>query len=111
VPSDLEHFKELSNERWSGHHREHADLRTAIDLASTDINRRLSEMNQFRAQLESERGTYMTRDMYDREHAALGNRVKELEIERGNQTGKAAAYASVIGIVVVIIQIAMHYWK
>jgi hypothetical protein len=111
MPSDLDHFKELSSERWLAHHREHADLQKAIDLASEDINRRLNEMNQFRSQLESERGTYMTRDMYDREHTALGNRVKELEIERGNQAGKAAAYASAIGVIVVMIKVALHYWR
>ena len=38
----------------------------AIDLARNDVNRRLEGMNELRAQIERERGTYMTRDLYDR---------------------------------------------
>ena len=72
---------------------------------------RLEEMNNFRAQINTERVDYLRRDMYDRENAAMSDRVKSLEIVRGEQSGKAAAYASMVGVVVVFVQVALHFWK
>ncbi len=82
-----------------------------IQKADLDLERRLEEMNNFRSQINQERVDYLRRDMYDRENAALSDRVKSLEIVRGEQSGKAAAYASMVGLVVVLVQIAMHFWK
>ena len=75
------------------------------------LERRLEEMNNFRAQINQERVDYLRRDMYEREIAALAERVKNLEIVHGEQTGKAAAYTSLVGIVVVLVQILFHFWK
>jgi hypothetical protein len=79
--------------------------------ADLDLERRLEEMNNFRAQINLERVDYLRRDMYDRENAALSERVKTLEIVRGEQSGKTAAYASMVGLAVVLVQIALHFWK
>ncbi len=49
--------------------------------------------------------------MYDREHAALAERVKMLEIVRGEQTGRTAAYASMVAFVVIVVQVVLHFWK
>lgn len=49
--------------------------------------------------------------MYDRENAVLGERVKILEIGRGEQTGRTAAYASVVAFVVIVAQAVLHFWK
>ncbi len=82
-----------------------------LQKADKDLERRLEEMNNFRAQINTERVDYLRRDMYDRENAALSDRVKSLEIVRGEQSGKAAAYASMVGIVMVFVQVALHFWK
>ncbi len=82
-----------------------------IQKADQDLERRLEEMNNFRAQINTERVDYLRRDMYERENAALSDRVKSLEIVRGEQSGKAAAYASMVGIVMVFVQVALHFWK
>ena len=79
--------------------------------ADLDLERRLEEMNNFRAQINLERVDYLRRDMYDRENAALSDRVKSLEIVRGEQSGRAAAYASMVCFAVVLVQIALHFWK
>ena len=68
-------------------------------------------MNNFRAQINQERTEYLRREMYDRDHAVLADRVKILEIARGEQTGRTAAYASMVGIVLVIVQVVLHFWK
>ncbi len=82
-----------------------------IQKADKDLERRLEEMNNFRTQINTERVDYLRRDMYDRENAAMSDRVKSLEIVRGEQSGKAAAYASMVGVVVVFVQVALHFWK
>ena len=82
-----------------------------IQQADKVLSHRLEEMNNFRAQINQERLEYMRRDMYDREHASLAERVKTLEIVGGQQSGKAAAYASMVGIGVVLMQIALHFLK
>jgi hypothetical protein len=82
-----------------------------IRKADQDLERRLKEMNNFREQINQERAEYLRRDMYNRENAALSDRVKSLEIVRGEQSGKAAAYASMVGFAVVLVQIALHFWK
>ena len=89
----------------------HAAGDAKIQKADLDLERRLEEMNNFRDQINQERGDYLRRDMYDRENAALSDRVKSLEIVRGEQSGKAAAYASMVGFVVVIVQVVLHFWK
>jgi uncharacterized protein YydD (DUF2326 family) len=82
-----------------------------IFLVQQDLSRRLEDMNQFRRQITEERADFLRHEVYDREMGPLQERVKRLEISQGEQSGKAAAYASVIGIVVVAIQVALHFWK
>jgi len=82
-----------------------------IQKANEVLDYRLEEMNNFRAQINQERTEYLRRDMYDRDHAVLGERVKVLEIVRGEQSGRTAAYASTVAFVVVAVQIMLHFWK
>jgi len=82
-----------------------------IQKANEVLDYRLEEMNNFRAQINQERTEYVRREMYDREHAALDERVKVLEIVRGEQTGRTAAYASVVAFVVIVAQVVLHFWK
>ena len=89
----------------------HAAGDAKIDKADQVLEHRLEEMNNFRAQINLERVDYIRRDMYEREHAALSERVKTLEIVRGEQAGKTAAYASMVGLAVVLVQVALHFWK
>jgi hypothetical protein len=82
-----------------------------IQKASEVLDYRLEEMNNFRAQINQERGDYLRRDMYDRENAVLSDRVKSLEIVHGEQSGRAAAYASMVALVVIVAQVVLHFWK
>jgi hypothetical protein len=82
-----------------------------IHKADQVLEYRLEEMNNFRAQINQERMAYLPRDMYEREHDSLSERVKTLEIVRGEQSGRTAAYASTVGFIVVLVQIALHFWK
>jgi hypothetical protein len=107
MAESIQHEREL-REQWQDSHADvHVAEREALRLASDDISRRLAEMNQFRGQLERERGEYVPRI----EHDLLAGRIKELEIARGEQTGKSAAYASIAGFIGIVAAIIGHYWK
>jgi len=89
----------------------HAAGDAKIQKANEVLDYRLEEMNNFRAQINQERQDYLRREIYDREQANLSERVKNLEIVRGEQSGRTAAYASMVGIVLVIVQVVLHFWK
>jgi hypothetical protein len=91
--------------------RRHDDGDAKIKKANEVLDYRLEEMNNFRSQINQERAEYLRREIYEREHTALSDRVKMLEIVRGEQAGKTAAYASMVGFVVVLVQVALHFWK
>ncbi len=71
-------------EEWRQHHPDiHRLENVARQIAAKDIDRRLEAMNELRRQIEEERGVYLTRDLYDREHGTLSGRVRDLELNRG----------------------------
>lgn len=54
--------KEAVTEAKAAHAAEHAALAMALSLAMLELKERLSEMNNFRAQIAQERADYVTRD-------------------------------------------------
>ena len=82
-----------------------------IQKASEVLEYRLEEMNNFRAQINQERTEYLRRELYERDHAGLADRVKILEIARGEQTGRTAAFASMVALLVIVVQVVLHFWK
>jgi hypothetical protein len=47
----------------------------AVIVALTDLGRRLDEMNQFRAQINTERNTFMTKEIFDAKHDELDRKL------------------------------------
>jgi hypothetical protein len=82
-----------------------------IQKASEVLEYRLEEMNNFRAQIGQERTEYLRREIYDRDHAGLADRLKTLEIARGEQTGRTAAFASMVALLVIVVEVVLHFWK
>jgi Rps23 Pro-64 3,4-dihydroxylase Tpa1-like proline 4-hydroxylase len=89
----------------------HQATEAKTQKANEVLDYRLAEMNNFREQINQERAEYLRREIYEREHSALSERVKNLEIVRGEQAGRTAAYASVVAFAVIMVQIALHLWK
>lgn len=111
IQKDINHEREL-RESWERAHEELDDQRhsagdKALAISSVDMSRRLNEMNQFREQLNQERAEYVLR----REHDLLADRLKILEIARGEQTGKAAAYASIAAFIGTGAAVILHFWR
>lgn len=88
----------------------HQTAEARIQKANEVLDYRLAEMNNFREQINQERAEYLRREIYERDYSAMAERVKNLEIVRGEQTGKTAAYASMVAFAVIMVQIALHLW-
>lgn len=67
-------------ERWRGHIDERfVGLDKANTLAFKEMERRLEQMNELRAQISEERGRYLSVDQYESKHEDLVRRVGVLE--------------------------------
>lgn len=79
----------------------------ALDKATDALNYRLESMNEFRAQINSERGTYITRTSFETEQRqraldqkAMEARLAALEREFNNLQGNIQGRMYVFGIVI-----------
>jgi len=103
-------IKEYIDSLWLGHHREHEALQRSLDLARDQMRDKLMEMNQFRAQIDQERGRYITRENYDLRHDELSKRVNAFEQYRANLEGRLWMLGAGLTTAGVLINVAFHYW-
>lgn len=119
---DIQHLLDLLDAHEKLDALRHAGEFEARRIAALDIDRRLEAMNEFRAQITNERGQYLLRDWYEREHMGLSNRIRDMEMGRSMDSGFAAAhhdsYARMLGIGGVLVAllgwaltVALHFWK
>lgn len=112
-------------ERWAAHHREHLvhqdahdrehiEYRDRIETATVVLDRRLDQMNEFRAQLTEERALYVRRDMLDEFRIASAKvtdanaaRIRELETAKSNLEGRLWAVGMGIGALVIVINVVI----
>ena len=111
METEFRHRDDLREAQLRAEDLRHAAGDAKIAKANEVLDYRLEEMNNFREQINRERTEYVRREMYDREHGALAERVKALEIIRGEQTGRTAAYASMVAFVLIMVQVVLHFWK
>lgn len=62
-------------DRWATHMREHSLIHDAVEKAEASVDKRLEAMNELRAQINAERGNYLTRVAYETNHNDLRQRV------------------------------------
>jgi len=72
VDQRINDLKELIDSRFEA-------LALNLTVAKTEIDRRLAEMNELRAQILEERGAYPTKDAVDHRIATLETRLGRLE--------------------------------
>jgi hypothetical protein len=105
-------FERELREQWEvAHENVHELERLAISKAEVSVNQRLEAMNELRSQIQIERGSYVQREMYEKEHKALSDaidaRLKILENGSSNLQGRMW----VIGAVVIIVNIILVIWS
>jgi hypothetical protein len=75
--------------------------KAAIQTAST-LEKRLEGMNEFRAQLSHQAGTFLTREAYQIAHEQLQKQVDELRMSRAMLEGKASQNAVMFSIALAV---------
>ena len=109
----IRHEREL-REAWIKAHEDlHVTDSEALRIARNEINRRLDEMNKIREQISSERGEFVRRELYDREHSslreAMDSRLKALEQAESNLDGRIWAVGAVVTIITLLSQLALRF--
>ena len=96
------------------HHREHLEYRERIETATVALDKRLDQMNEFRAQLTEERALYVRRDMLDEFRIASAKvtdanaaRIRDLETAKSNLEGRFWAFGLGLGALVVIVNVVI----
>lgn len=134
----IEHQREISDERYVFHKNEHVAMDKAVDVAKSATELRLHSMNELREQVVHERSLYLLREVfetttiewgkwrelinlgltekitkteYDREHKTLASRVGLLESQAANYQGRLWALGVAISGVVVLVNLAIKFWK
>jgi len=85
--------------------------REALNLARTELERRLESMNEFRAQIDKQTETFARKSETDLIHQGLDNRLRIIEREEGKREGSSTwsghiittLIGSIIGLIVILI--------
>jgi hypothetical protein len=110
LESKLKLSERMASERWEAHDEVHKLLKEAVDAAVATLNARLETMNEFRAQIAQERGSYITRDIYELRHEELKTKVNTFEQYRANMDGRLWMLGAGLTAVVVLINMVFHFW-
>jgi len=113
--NSVEHLKDTI-ERSLKHERELRELQfkenaLAVKAAYDSMGLRLDEMNALRAQITEERGTYMTRELFDKVNDAVEARVRYLEAFKSNIQGQMLAGGAVILLIQAAVAVALFFRK
>jgi limonene-1,2-epoxide hydrolase len=93
-------------EQWESLHMVvHRQEQLARDKAEGAINERLEGMNEVRAQINEERGSYATRVEMDAVNSSTDGRLKTLERKDANTDGKFWVF----GAIVILVNLAMYF--
>jgi len=117
----LQHYLEALMAQYKEAHTRIHELEAAgVERAREAIEIRLEGMNEFRAQILTERGTFLTKDKFDASHGALSRivdakveacekRIVILETAVANLRGRTAAVSASIGIGLVILELILKF--
>jgi len=102
----LRHHLETLLQQYQDHHdREHALMAESVSLTRQALEARLESMNQFRAQILSERGEMLTKDAYEAKHEMLALRIEANE----KQLASIAAVGGVVALIFVGVELIMRF--
>jgi hypothetical protein len=127
--SESDHIRELLDQWQKDHLDRHRAEEHARQLAVTEINRRLDEMNELRAQITRERGTYVQREWFERIHdntdkdrealrdemhrikGETDRAIKSIENTIANFEGRIWMLGAFMTAIVVGLNLLLKYWK
>jgi DNA repair exonuclease SbcCD ATPase subunit len=106
---EVRHERELREEWERAHEHVHELEHEAINKAEDAVNLRLEGMNELRAQINTERGKYVTRETFDAVNSSTDGRLKTLENNKSNLEGRFWAIGAAFVILNVAIAVA-SWW-
>lgn len=95
--------------QWESHRREHVLLKEAIDVAYSVLNGRLEGMNEFRGQINAERGDYVVKTVYEERHDRMTERLSELEKYKSNMDGKLWMLGTGLMAVTILLNLLLRW--
>jgi hypothetical protein len=100
-------------EEWQRTHPETHRLEgVALSLASSMTAAKLHDMNELRKQIDTERGIFITREFYDREHQRIREELSDLRSSRDQGAGEQGFLERFWPLFVAVgIVILQHFWK
>jgi hypothetical protein len=102
----LRHYIETRmNEYREAHSREHALESQSLKLARDNLEYRLEQMNRFREQVTSERGSLVSKETYENRHEMLALRIEAVEKSIATLAGVGATVA----LVLVVIEFVLRF--
>jgi hypothetical protein len=106
----LENLSTLSHERWEAHQKVHDMGQKAIDASVKALDARLEAMNQFRAQIQEERGHFLDADLYRSERAVMQEKIAQLENYKSNMDGRFWMFGVGMTVLSVLIGFAFRFF-
>ena len=100
---------EINREHTQSHAREHQMVELAVSKAEAAMTERLAGMNEFRAQITDERGSYMTKAEFDRFETSLRewqsatmSLISQQQNLWSNLQGKITSFGGLLGVVSIV---------
>ena len=100
-------------EEWQSNHPDTHRLEgVALEVARKALDEKLHTMNNLKAQIDSERNTFITRELYDREHRRMQDDVANLRSSRDADTGGKTLLEKFWPILLGVVALLLgHFWK
>ncbi len=92
LAASLKSLRDLAEERWAGHYREHKREHETLVATSAAMDSRLGLLNEFRAQQADNAKQFVTRELHDNLEADVERRVNAVreEFERRLENDRQA---------------------
>jgi hypothetical protein len=83
----------------------------AHNIQATELSRRLDDLNHAHQNAEKDKQAFLTKSTYEAFLKGYELENKEMRSFMSNSQGRAAAYVSIVGVVFLLVQILLKFWK
>jgi hypothetical protein len=115
-----QYFETLMEQYKQAHAREHVLLAESVEQTKENLELRLESMNQFRAQILSERGTMVTLEKFDSKMSEIDKvnklktesdniRIGTMETQLANFKGRITTIGGCITIGLIILELILRF--
>jgi hypothetical protein len=99
-----QYFEALLQQYKEAHDKEHTLLEKSTELAKQNLEIRLEGMNEFRKQIQEERGSFVNRDKFDILMGALDRRISAIESFQSKIIGVGLAATFLLTVLELILR-------